>query len=268
MTREEMRTAVLAELVRKSGVREWENDTAREAITRAAVQIADFLLQAPNAAWSPTQPSGGTTGGTGLSSMTTRKILLPEQDGTPKQLAFWTPTGTFTAANDLRNTTSGNRTDVALTLNALANSSSASTGARQSAKADLGAVRAPLYAVLAALSWQATPTSGNVLELWWSPSISGTAATANAGGASGSDAAYTGYSSNIAASLVHCMFLGEFVVGVAGTGIQLARVGTFQPPERYGSLIVWNKGGSALTASNNEMHIVLDPIIPQGQNEV
>lgn len=264
MTRDEMRTAVLAELIRKSGVREWENDTAREGITRAAVQIADFLLLAPNSAWSPTQESGGPASGTGLPSMTTRKILLPEQDGTPKQIAFWTPTGTFTAANDLRNTTSGNRTDVALTLNALANT----TPARQSAKADLGAVRAPLYAVLAALSWQATPTIGNTLELWWAPSISGTAANCNVASCSGSDANYTGYSSNIAQSLVQAMFLGEFVLGTTGTGIQMARIGTFQPPERYGSLIVWNKGGSALTASNNEMHIVFDPIMPQGQSEV
>lgn len=268
MTREEMRTAVLAELIRKSGVREWQDDAAREGITRAAVQIADFLLTAPNAAWSPTQPSGGTTSGTGSPSMTTRKILLPEQDGAPKQIAFFTPTGTFTAINDMRNATSGNRTDVALTLNGLVNSSSASTGARQSAKVDLGAVRAPLYAVLAALSWQATPTAGNVLEMWWSPSSMATASDGNCGQANGTDSGYTGYSSNIAQSLVHCMFLGEFVVGVAGTGIQMARVGTFQPPERYGSLIVWNKGGSALTASNNEMHIVFDPIFPQGQSEV
>ena len=129
MTREEMWTAVLAELIRKSGVREWQDDAAREGITRAAVQIADFLLTAPNAAWSPTQPIGGTTSGTGSPSMTTRKILLPEQDGAPKQIAFFTPTGTFTAINDMRNATSGNRTDVALTLNGLVNSSSASTGA-------------------------------------------------------------------------------------------------------------------------------------------
>ena len=266
MTREEMRAAVLAELVRKSGVREWENDTAREAITRAAVQIADFLIAAPNAGWSPTVP-GGTTS-PGPVAMTTRKILLPTQDGTPKQIVFRTAGATFTAANDLRNATSGNRTDVDMTFNALANSSSASTGARQSAKADLGAVRAPLYAVHACLSWQATPTSGNVLELWWCPSISSTAANANAAGASGSDAAYTGYSSNIAASLVHAMFIGEFVVGVAGTGVQIARVGLLQPPHQYGCLVAFNKGGSALTASNNEMHIVFDPIFPQGQNEV
>jgi hypothetical protein len=254
-----MRLAVLTELIRKSGVREWDDVAAAEKVTRAAVEIADFLVLAPDAEWD---------GETGANDMTTRKILIPEMDGTPKQIWFATSGATFTAGNDLRDTTSGNRTEVALTFNAIANSSSDSTGARQSAKVDLGTPRAAIYDVFGALSWQATPTSGAVLEVWWNPSLSATAATANVGGCSGSDASYTGYSSNIAASLRHLQYVGEFLVGVAGTGIQQARIGSFSPLHRYGSLVAWNKGGSALTASNNELHIVMNPRILQGQNEV
>ena len=72
------------------------------------------------------------------------KLLVTEQDGTPKQLVFGDHAGDFspTAANDLRITTDGSKeTDVELVLLNLADGAAA-----QSAKVDLGANRADEYA--------------------------------------------------------------------------------------------------------------------------
>lgn len=151
--------------------------------------------------------------------------------------------------------------DAAITLASLANSSSESTGARQAVKLDLGATRARAYTVTATFEIAATPTAGNVIELWWSPSSSATAGTANQGNATGTDAAYTGYSSNITASLKHCLFIGNFVcTAQATTTVQAAFVGILVPPHRYGCLIVWNKSGAALHSTETNQAITLTPI--------
>lgn len=142
----------------------------------------------------------------------------------------------------------------AITTASLANSSSESTGARQSAKIDFGATRARAYALWAAIEIAATPTAGNVIEHWVSPSSSGTAATDNMGGASGSDAAYSGYSSNITASLKQCTFVGNFICTAQATAtVQKAFVGIYVPTHRYGNLIVWNKSGAAFHSSDTNI---------------
>jgi hypothetical protein len=151
--------------------------------------------------------------------------------------------------------------DAAITLASLANSSSESTGARQSVKLDLGATRGRSYQVKADFELAATPTAGNVIELWWSPSSSATAGTDNKGNASGTDASYTGYSSNISASLKQCQLIGAFVCTSQATStVQKATVaGAFVPQERYGSLIVFNKAGSAFHSSDTNQVITLTP---------
>lgn len=202
--------------------------------------------------------------------MTTRKILIPEIDGTPKQIWFASASGnSITAANDRRDPTSGNRTFCKITLASLANSTSESTGARQSDKVDLGAVRAPMYRVTGVFEFAATPTAGNVVEAWWSDSQSSTPGNANLGGASGVDGGYSGYSSNITASLRQCQPIGEFVVTAQVTTTKQIRfIGVLVPFARYGSLILWNKSGAAYHSSDVECHVVFDPFFPQGQAEV
>lgn len=166
---------------------------------------------------------------------------------------------TFKVQSGTAKTIKSSGGDAAITLTSLANNA-----ARQAVKLDLGATRALSYAVSSDLEIAATPTAGNVVELWWSPSSSATAATDNRGNASGADAAYTGYSSNIDASLKHCQFIGDHVCTAQATAtVQKASVNpAFFPQNRYGSLIVYNKSGAALHSSATNMQIRLTPNEP------
>lgn len=195
--------------------------------------------------------------------MATSKTLITEMDGTPKSIVFGDHSGDFspTTANDLRDSTSANRTNCQISCASLANSSG-----RQSAKVDLGSTRALMYMVRAAFEIAATPTAGNTIDLYWAPSQSSTAANGNVGNVSGSDAAYAGYSSNLSATLPQLIYIGSFVCTAQATAtIQVGRVGIFMPPERYGSLIIVNSSGAALHSDDVEIHVVFDPIVPQGQ---
>ena len=192
------------------------------------------------------------------------EILIKEQDGSPKQIVFADHATDFapTAANDLRITTDGTKeTDVQFLFEGVTNNSY-----RQSTKVDLGATRAPAYHVRAALEFAATPTAGNVVELYWAPSVSGTAGTANPGAASGADSAYTGYSSNADAAVKQLIHIGNFVCTAQATAtIQVADIGVFSPPERYGSLVVKNASGATMHSDSVEINIVFDPILPEVQ---
>lgn len=156
----------------------------------------------------------------------------------------------------------GSPTYVQLDLTSVANNA-----ARQSAKADLGANRPPAFDVIAAMEIAATPAAGNVISMYWAPSPISTAANGNPGGVSGSDAAYSGYLSNLDASIPQLQFIGDFVCTAQATGtIQVARVGLLIPKYRYGSLIVYNKSGAALHSDAVEMHVVFEPQLPQIQD--
>ena len=162
-----------------------------------------------------------------------------------------------TAANSL-----GTRT------NQIDLTSLAAAAARQSDQVDLGATRADRYHVMAALEYATAPAAGEVVAFYWAASPNGTAATANPGGVSGSDAAYTGTSGDtLANSIKQLELIGTFVLTVdATTTVQIADVGTFSPTERYGTLVVYN-----LSAADNlhsdavEMSVLLDPIIDEVQ---
>lgn len=176
--------------------------------------------------------------------------------GTPIVLADTTDHSPATANN------LGTRTDQ-IDLTSVANNA-----ARQSAKVDFGANRAPLWNVACAFELAATPTAGNVINIYLAPSNSATAATANPGGVSGSDSAYSGYSSNLSASLKHLLHIGTFVCTTQATGtvqIDMA-AGEFQPPERYGTIVVENKSGAAFHSDMVESSIVLTPIEHQVQD--
>lgn len=187
------------------------------------------------------------------------KILNTPMDGTPEQICFADHAGDFspTAANNLQESTP---TTCQLSL-----ASVADTAARQSAKVDLGADFAEEYDVRAAFELAATPTAGEVIELYWAPSNSATAGTANPGSASGSDAAYTGYGT-LSAAVKQLMRIGTFVCTAnATTTVQVAYCGRFRPGHRYGSLVVKNESGAAFHSDDVECHVVFDPVIPEVQ---
>lgn len=147
--------------------------------------------------------------------------------------------------------------DGAITMTSVANNA-----ARQSAKIDLGALRAARYVVRADVELAATPTAGNVIELWWNPSSSGTAGTDNRANASGTDAAYSGYSSNLDASLPQLQPIGVLVCTAQATStVQKGVVSEdFRPLHRYGSLIVVNRSGAAFHSSASNVVFTLTPI--------
>ena len=142
----------------------------------------------------------------------------------------------------------------------------ANDAAWQSAKFDLGATRAALYNVFAALEFAATPGAGESVEahIGWSPIAA--AANGNPGGLSGSSAAYTGYSSNLEASLKQLDELPLFVTTAQATGtVQIAHMGLFVPKERYGILVLVNRSNIAMHSDDVEMNVIFDPIIDEAQ---
>ncbi len=146
--------------------------------------------------------------------------------------------------------------DGAITLTSLANGSY-----YEGAKIDLGATRAKVYSVFLDVEIAASPTAGNTIDLWVNPSSSGTAATDNRGGCSGTDASYAGYSSNAAASVKQLAFIGSGVCTTqATTTVQKMFVGYYAPAERYASIVLLNGSGAALHSSATNMKITFTPI--------
>jgi hypothetical protein len=190
------------------------------------------------------------------------KVLVQALDGTPKQLVFGDHAGDFnpTAANDLRVTTDGSfETDVQMIFASVADGA-----ARQSAKFDFGENRATKYAIRAALEFASGLAAGDTSYIYigYSPSV--TAANKNPGNLSGSDAAYTGYSSNLADSLFHLELIGVIrqTAQVTAT-IQVAEAGIFYPRERYASIVY--VAADDMHTDDVECHIVFDPIVDEVQ---
>ncbi len=146
--------------------------------------------------------------------------------------------------------------DAALTLVSLANAAY-----RESVKVDLGATRAQLYAVYLDVELAATPTAGNTIDLWANPSSSATAGTDNRGGCAGVDQAYTGYSSNAAASVKQLPFIGSAVCTTQATAtVQKMFIGYYSPPERYLSVVLLNGSGAAVHTSDTNCKLTFTPV--------
>lgn len=161
----------------------------------------------------------------------------------------------------------GTPTNVQITLASLA-----SGAARQSAKVDLGATRAPSFSVLSCFeAASGAASNGDIIGLFWAPSHSATAAVGNPGGVSGADAAYTGTGqASVTDSLPQLQRIGAHVATADDTGdtppYQIALVNArFVPAARYGSLVVLQSLGGNLHSDDVEMNIVFTPNIPQGQ---
>lgn len=176
--------------------------------------------------------------------------------GTPIVLADTTDHSPA-AANNL-----GTRTDQ-LDLTSVGDNAS-----RQSDKIDFGANRAPQWRLDAALEFAATPTAGEVVNFYLAFSSASAAANGNPGGVSGSDSAFSGYSSNMADSLKQLLYVGSFVCTAQATGtVQIqTNVAVFTPFARYATLVVENQSGAALHSDAVECSVVLSPIETQIQD--
>ncbi len=132
---------------------------------------------------------------------------------------------------------------------------------RQSTKADFGATRARYYDVFAEVELAATPTAGNLIDLYLNASSSATAATDNLANCSGTDAAYTGYSSNLSASVPQLQYIGSLVCTAQATStVQKGYVGRCMIPQRYASLVVVNNSGAAFHSSATNVQFRFVPV--------
>ena len=145
----------------------------------------------------------------------------------------------------------------------------ASTAARQGVKKDLGATRAAVYAVEVAIEYDVAPTSGNVCSIWWAASVSAVAGTANPGGVSGTDAAYTGTAGDsLADSIKQLTLIGNLVCTSDAAAVVQFQTFIFSPELRYGSPVVWNEADQALEGDAVEMGISFTPLIDEVQDDV
>lgn len=157
----------------------------------------------------------------------------------------------------------------AITLASLANSTSDSTGARQSVKADfqvLGSgsdTAAQWYSVSGLFDWLTTaPTTNTSIEVAVNPSSSSTAGTDNRGGCNGTDAAFTGRSNDISVAFAGLQYVGSFIVSAVAGVDQVGEIGYFRPRQRYGSIVVWNKSGRLLHSTEGNKVVTFTPLIP------
>jgi len=145
----------------------------------------------------------------------------------------------------------------AITMTSVANGA-----ARQSAKIDFGASRAREYLLIAEIEMAATPTAGNAIEFYMGWSNDSDAGDDNPAGLSGADAAYTGQSSNLDASVKQLSYLGDAVVSALATStVQRITVAKVEAPMRYGSLVVYNKAGSAFHSSATNIAFRFIPVL-------
>jgi len=141
----------------------------------------------------------------------------------------------------------------------------ASTEARMGAKGDLTATRAMSYSVVVGLEWGTAPSAGDTVEIYWSASNSGTAATGNAGGATGSDGDYkNGEEDEWKKQL---QLVGVFVAtnDAAGTTQIQAISNHFVPPTRYGMPVIVNESDQAFDTDATNMFVALVPNVPEIQ---
>ncbi len=167
-----------------------------------------------------------------------------------------------TAINDL---TSQTPTTVDLTLDE-GGTGLADTEAINSDQVDLGATRAPQYAVKAALEWFAAITAGAVVEFYWSWSDNSVVTDGNSGKPDGVDGAWTGDGGGTVQETVRQLqFIGVFSTTDL-LGVQIADVGVFSPLARYGQMIVVNESGTLLCGTDDiESAVLMSPVYPDIQ---
>lgn len=171
--------------------------------------------------------------------------------------------GSLSPADSATDMRIGTPTNVDCTMSGIADGAG-----RQSAKMDFSEKWGNEIVVHAAFDFTGeTPTTAEVVELYFAGSPSSTAAQGNVAGNSGADAAAPGGalgSITLAEMVKQCQFIGTFVVHDGGV-VQNGYVGRFIPEHRYGQLIVKNESGDAFEADNVEHHVTFTELIYEAQ---
>lgn len=221
MTYSDLAAVLVAELLKKSGVRETDDPDIAERIAATAAFMAAKILEQGES----------------------QTVALPDN---------------FTVEAGTAKTIKNSGGDAAITLASLANGNGTSTGARQAVTLDLGATWAQTWRLDVDFELAATPTAGNAINLYGSWN---NATGAGKGNTSGTDAAYTGYSNNIDNAARHLEYLGAHVCTAQTTAtVQKANIGTIRPKGRYLNLVVDNRSGAAFHSTDTNQVITLTPL--------
>lgn len=142
----------------------------------------------------------------------------------------------------------------------------AAAAARQGAKADMdtGGVAnriAPWYAVTLRVEFDVAPANSKTVDLYWAASPNSTAATANPGGCSGSDAAYTGSAgSTLAESLLQLQHIGSLACTNDAAVVVQQQTFVTRIPLQWGMPVVVNNADQAFEGDDIEMSITFTPL--------
>jgi hypothetical protein len=146
----------------------------------------------------------------------------------------------------------------AITFASLANGNGTSAGARQAMTLDFGPNWAQRWRMEADQEFATAPTAGNAVNYFASWSNTSGAGQANT---TGSDAAYTGYSNNIDASVRQLELLGAFIVTAQATStVQRGLIGIIFPKARYMNLVVDNRSGVAFHNTDTNQVVRFTPL--------
>lgn len=221
MTPTELAAQFAVELIRKSGVREFDNLLIAEKVADAAAVLALRLIL----------------------DFEGLDMALPDS---------------FVVSEGTQKTIKNSGGDAAITLASLANGNGTSAGGRQAATLDLGSTWSQWWRLETEFELAATPTAGNAINLFasWSNTTGGAQ-----GNTSGTDAAYTGYSNNIDAATKQLDFIGAHICTAQTTAtVQKSCVGMFRPKGRYMNLVVDNRSGAAFHSTDTNQVIRLTPL--------
>lgn len=134
----------------------------------------------------------------------------------------------------------------ALTLSSLADGAG-----RQGEEHDFGATFPQLARVELLVDFNAAPTAGLQVEVYWASSDDGTDYDAEC---TGSDAAFATAADRARLHFVGCL--------VASNDTDPQRASwVFALPARYGLPVVWNASGQALTATGTDQVVTVTPLI-------
>jgi len=174
-----------------------------------------------------------------------------------------------TADNDL---STGSPTVVAFTCDEGGTGLSNGT-AVNSQQVDLGTTRPRIFHITANLEWFSTPSATNSVDFYWSPSSNSNAGVGNPGSPDGActntpataDCLYAPSGFTDDEGVKQMMFVGAHINN-GNAAPQLAYVGSFEPPMQYGQLIMFNKSGTALCATDDiESSVLMTGVIDEVQ---
>lgn len=227
MTPIELAGQIAIELIRKSGVREYEDDAACQRIGRAASLIVCEIF---------------------------------ENLGEAEMAVL----GTFKRKRGTEKTLKSSGGDAVMAFASLANTNGTSTGAIQSGTLDFGTEWDTDWLIETEFEHAATPTAGQTVDIHCFYGSASGAGKANTSGASG---AYTGYANNINAALVGNSFIHSHVAtGNATTTVQKPPGSIFRPQGQYGNFVAVNRTGAALHSTETNQVIRLTPLVDTIEN--